>query len=168
MAEKRNAYMAFYDDLRALAAERLPWVRHLDLWQNQVSYAEEGEEEIVLPALFVEFGRVEWMQQGMGTLSGDCAVRIHILSHSLQGSAFAGEGTDALEFLQMCDELNDNVVQMFSPYYTSPMHTATEHDTNATSVRHTVEEYAVRLAEGREVETAHISAVRPGRPVFKV
>ncbi|MDO4367685.1 MAG: hypothetical protein Q4C26_03115 [Bacteroidales bacterium] len=68
-------------------------VRHVDLWNEQVAFIEE-EAPFDFPAVFVQFGQIDWKPVNVGTglcWRGECLVSLHIVSR-WPGSAAAGSG----------------------------------------------------------------------------
>ena len=65
-------------------------IRHIDLWNRQVEFLEE-ESPFEMPAVFVEFGQIDWTQLKGGTLcwEGVGTVLLHIVT-PWAGSASPG------------------------------------------------------------------------------
>lgn len=84
-------------------------VRHVALWNENVAFA-DMDEPFERPAVFVEFGTVEWACGTLGSglhvvFSGDCVVRIHVVtdysdSGDEGGFAVCSQVRDALTGLQ--------------------------------------------------------------------
>ena len=68
-------------------------VKHVDLWNEQVAFIEE-EVPFDFPAVFVQFGQIDWKPVNIGSglcWRGECAVNLHIVDR-WPGSAAAGSG----------------------------------------------------------------------------
>lgn len=78
------------------ALAEVPEVRHIDLWNRQVEFLEE-ESPFEMPAVFVEFGQVDWQQlAGPGLCwDGRGTVILHIVT------PWAGSAASASPDLEM-------------------------------------------------------------------
>ena len=48
-----------FNAIKAKLASDVPEVQHIDLWNHNVEFVEQ-EEGWARPAVFVEFGKIEW------------------------------------------------------------------------------------------------------------
>lgn len=90
-----------YKELAA-ALEKVEGVRHVDLWNRNVEFLEE-DTAFDMPAVFVEFGQIEWRENSGSVIShtGDGTVNLHIVSE-WNGSAEVG-GEDMERMLSVFD-----------------------------------------------------------------
>ena len=66
----------------AQAVAAVPGVAHVGLWNQQVQYLSGGTAWPV-PAVFVEFERLQWGQQLMGTRRGQLHVALHVVTRAV-------------------------------------------------------------------------------------
>lgn len=95
-----------FQSICARLAERVPEVKFLDLWNNEVQTL-NGGAVWPLPAVFVEFEQIEWRQQNNGVRRGDVAVRLHIITRAVTTHGHTDpKQSDALAFLDLIDRVN--------------------------------------------------------------
>lgn len=75
--------------MTALLHNQVPAIAHIDLWNENLMYIEQ-EETFPLPALFVEFGTIDWNPVKDGN-DGPCTVgygqiRFHLVTEWGEGS----------------------------------------------------------------------------------
>lgn len=63
------------------ALATIPDVKTVGLWNNQVSYAEE-EQPFEVPAVFIEFGTIDWRDFLCGTREAVIDVKLHVVTDS--------------------------------------------------------------------------------------
>lgn len=72
-------------------------VRHVDLWNEQVAFIEE-EVPFDFPAVFVQFGQIDWRAVNIGSglcWRGECAVSLHIVDRWPGSAAVGSDEADA-------------------------------------------------------------------------
>ena len=97
-----------------------PLIKHFDLWNKQLQFLEK-ERPFRFPAVFVEFGPLEYRQLGLQAQEADLTVRLHIASKTLTGSADSAVYQHT--FLSHLD-LNDDIHYCLSGWntpYSGPM-----------------------------------------------
>jgi hypothetical protein len=67
-----------YEKLVEVLKKNVPEVKHIDLWNRNVEFIDE-EMPWERPAVFVEFGPIEWTPLTMRSLRGTGKVRIHLV-----------------------------------------------------------------------------------------
>lgn len=100
-----------YKDIAGVLAVRLDGsVRHTDLWNEQVAFIGE-ETPFDFPAVFVQFGQIDWKPVNTGNglcWMGECAVSLHIVD-SWPGSSAAGSPgmDDALGVFDLAERIHE-------------------------------------------------------------
>lgn len=90
----------------ARLAERVPDVKFIDLWNNNIQTL-NGGAVWPLPAVFVEFEQIEWRQQNNAARRGDMAVRLHIVTRAIPTHGHNDpKMPGSLEFLDLIDRIN--------------------------------------------------------------
>lgn len=82
----------------ALAA--LPEIAHINLFNNQVVLAEE-EQPFKVPAVFVEFGTIDWKHQLHGVRDAVVQVRLHVVTDSR-----VSPWSDTIQVFDLLDRVN--------------------------------------------------------------
>lgn len=111
-------------------AKRVPEVRFIDLWNNNVA-AISGGAVWPMPAVFVEFEAIEWRQNGNAVRMGDVAVRLHIVTRAVTTNGHTDKRqAEALAYLDMIDRVNAAMQGLGGENFASFMLTtsATNHD----------------------------------------
>ena len=103
---RKRVYKFISDTLAGI--EGAP-VKHIDLWNMQVSYAGE-EPPFDTPAVFVEFKDIEWDCIGIDCVE-ECRVasykaEVRVLLHIVTDSR-VGKWSDALEAVDLADAISD-------------------------------------------------------------
>lgn len=110
--------------------EQLPEIRHIDLWNNNIS-ALSGGAVWPRPAVFVEFEAIEWHQQQNKVRMADVAVRLHIVTDAISCNGSADPRQDsALAFLALINKVNSAMQGLRGNNFAGFMLTtsATNHD----------------------------------------
>ena len=92
---RKTLYQLISDTLRTL-----PAIQHIDLWNNQVLYAEE-EQPFPTPAVFVEFAPVEWQHLLHGVKEAVLTLRLHVVTDSR-----VSPWSEAVEVFALHDHIN--------------------------------------------------------------
>ena len=66
-----------FNAIRETLRVRLKSVKHVDLWNHHVEYVED-ETPFEMPAVFVEFGPINWKPMKDANVGG-CELRLHIV-----------------------------------------------------------------------------------------
>ena len=83
-----------------------PTIRHFDLWNNNIAYAAENEP-FRTPAVFVEFGTVNWRLAGGGVRDAAVRVTLHVITQRNAPTADESLRTDeSLEFFDLLTDVN--------------------------------------------------------------
>ena len=73
-----------YNAVKAKLTSCVPELRHMDLWNHNVEFIEQ-EDGWARPAVFVEFGRIEWSPYQGGSYRGRGSVMIHLVTDWAEG-----------------------------------------------------------------------------------
>lgn len=73
-----------FNAIKAKLASDVPEVQHIDLWNHNVEFVEQ-EEGWARPAVFVEFGKIEWSPFQGGSQRGKGLVTIHLVTDWADG-----------------------------------------------------------------------------------
>lgn len=77
-------------------------IKHIALWNRQVEFI--GEESIfVMPAVFIEFGKISWRTQTNGLQDADLTIGLHVLTNAVP-EGFDGDTfhLDLLDMINRC------------------------------------------------------------------
>ncbi|MCX6277680.1 MAG: hypothetical protein NT004_06265 [Bacteroidetes bacterium] len=88
---RKQFYLDLVERLKGIVlvsdgAVETPLIKHFDLWNKQLEFLQK-ERPFNFPAVFVEFGQLEYRQLGLQAQEADLTVRLHIVSKTLTGSA---------------------------------------------------------------------------------
>lgn len=75
-------------------------IKHIGLWNRQVEFIEE-ETPFLMPAIFIEFGKIDWRSQSNGLQDANLTIGLHVLTNAIP------EGYDGEMFhLDLLDKIN--------------------------------------------------------------
>ena len=128
-----------YATVRKLLTEHVKEIQHIDLWNENVDFMQE-DPEYQLPAVFVEFGEINWQpltSSNPGVWDrGEGELRLHIVtSWSDDAYAEAWSLTD-----EVVETMRGTAGDLFGMFY--PSQSLTCH--SYTAVMENVEVYAVK------------------------
>lgn len=89
-----NALLAILDE------NQQPVINHVDLFNNQLLYAEE-EQPFNTPAVFIEFRDIAWNVLPRGRREAVVTVNLHVVTDSR-----LGRWADAVEVFDLLDQIN--------------------------------------------------------------
>lgn len=76
-------------------------IKHIALWNRQVEFLEH-ENIFSMPAVFIEFDKIQWRQQGSGIQDAELIIGLHVLTSAVP------EGYDGdLYHLELLDSINN-------------------------------------------------------------
>lgn len=82
-------------------SDGLPIFKHFDLWNQQVSFLEK-ETPFEYPAIFIEFGDIDWQTGNNKTQRGDTIITIHIVTRWFNQTAkYSPSQVEALQYLNL-------------------------------------------------------------------
>ena len=73
-----------FNAIKAKLSADVPEVKHIDLWNHNVEFIEQ-EDMWERPAVFVEFGKIEWAPFQGGSQRGRGVVTIHLVTDWTEG-----------------------------------------------------------------------------------
>ncbi len=73
-----------YNAIKEKLASDVPEVKHIDLWNHNVEFIEQ-EEGWERPAVFVEFGKIDWSPFQGGGQRGKGLLTIHLVTDWAEG-----------------------------------------------------------------------------------
>ncbi|MGJ1198855.1 hypothetical protein ACR777_05465 [Sphingobacterium spiritivorum] len=115
-----------YLSIKEYILDKLPVVLHVDLWNEQIMNIEE-EVPFLRPAVFIEFGIVEWTRVNKTQKSGNVPLRLHLVTDCYD---FQADGADALQSLDLLNELEGFMDGSALPGCTPMLNTNTQIDNN--------------------------------------
>lgn len=105
---------------------------HVDYWNEQLANLEQ-ENPFLRPAVFIEFGVVQWIRQGKVKKTGIVPVVFHLVTDNYDIYSDREDMTDSLDLLERSENLLDNVTV---PGTTPFLHQGTETDHNHGNLIH--------------------------------
>lgn len=73
-----------FNAIKAKLGDEVPEVKHIDLWNHNVEFIEQ-EDGWERPAVFVEFGKIDWSPFQGGYQRGKGTVTIHLVTDWAEG-----------------------------------------------------------------------------------
>lgn len=95
-------------------------IRHVDLWNQNVQFIEQ-EESFPMPAVFVEFGPIEWKPWAQGVeYRAEPQVHLHVVTQ-WQGSAADGSErqADSLAAFDLLRHIHEQLTTMTGDEFTA-------------------------------------------------
>lgn len=108
-------------------------IQHIDLWNRNVEFIEQ-EDGWSRPAVFIEFGQIEWNPVvGNRIIRGDGTIKLHIVTDwkggTADGSEFQEESLAVFDFSQKIYEaINGLSGSHYSSFTLSQSHTNHDHE----------------------------------------
>lgn len=127
-----------YNAIEARIRETVPDVKHIGLWNHNVEFIED-EQAWERPAVFVEFGQIDWVLLKDNSHRGTGKVRLHVVTDWSDDEPFAL--TDKI--VEAVDGLDGEKF-----YGMTVLTTYTNH--NHEELVESIEEFAVRYFRGAE------------------
>lgn len=128
-----------------------PVFQHVDIWNHQLDLAEE-EQPFYTPAVFIEFGDINWQTLPHGRREAVCLIILHVVT-----SSRVGRWDDAVARFELLD---DFYAALFGFTYSDPDGNAIDSMTLVTS--HT-DHYFDELQDNTETYSCHIT----GAPILR-
>ena len=119
-------------NIENLFKQHLNSIIHIDYWNEQLANIED-EAPFLRPALFVEFGIVQWYRQEKTKKTGTVPVVFHLVTDNYDIYADRNDTLDSLDLLGAAENLLDNNV---IPGSTPFLHQGSETDHNHGNLIH--------------------------------
>lgn len=113
----------------------MPEVQHVDLWNHNVEFVEQ-EEGWARPAVFVEFGKIEWSPFQGGSQRGKGLVTIHLVTDWADG------GHDAA--FDLCRQVHAALDGLSGEDFNGMVLAETDTNHNHEEILESIDSYAVR------------------------
>lgn len=97
---RKLVYELLRTALLSIEQDDQPVIQHVDVWNNQVEYAQE-EQPFMTPAVFIEFDAIDWQPLLRGVREAVITVRLHVVTDTR-----VGRWSDAIERLELADDIN--------------------------------------------------------------
>lgn len=142
---------------------------HVGLWNEQLSSPEE-EMSIALPAVLVEFDRVEWQQRSgaQHRQVGDQRITLHILINAMNDDVtnYILWGEEATALFDLNDAIIDRLVGVGGKQFSRLQHIASDPDHNHEQIIHLRETFGcgiVREAQKSEntIQDVTLKLIKP-------
>ena len=115
-----------YTNIKAFIKQQLPQVVHVNIWNNQLANLQD-EPQFLRPAVFVEFGIVEWTKTNKSNKTGTIPVTLHIVNDCYDTDADDIDMMNSLELLNEVEEVFDGAtLQACTPFINTS--TQPDHD----------------------------------------
>ena len=100
-----NIRAQFYLDIQA-QLKTLAKIKHIDLYNNQLAHLDE-EESFHFPSVFIEFGKIPWLDKSGKAQEANVDIMIHIVSNSkIKTSSKSDNGSVGLAHLELVDDIH--------------------------------------------------------------
>lgn len=124
-----------FNAIKAKLASDVPEVQHVDLWNHNVEFIEQ-EEGWARPAVFVEFGKIEWSPFQGGSQRGKGLVTIHLVTDWADG------GHDAA--FDLCHRVHKALDGLSGDDFNGMALVETNTNHNHEEILESIDSYAVR------------------------
>ena len=138
-----------YKDMAGLLMNGLDGaVRHVDLWNEQVAFIEE-EVPFDFPAVFVQFGQIDWRAVNVDSglcWRGECTVSLHIVDRWPGSAAVGSDEMDAaLGVFDLAKRIHEKMEGMAGDGYDSLRLVASMINHNHEDIIENIEVYKTKL-----------------------
>lgn len=151
---RKQLYLDIKNRLKTVETKREEQLfQHFDLWNRQVEFMEQ-ENPFECPAVFVEFGVMDWRTLGNRVQECTLTVRLHIVTEWHAGTAdYSPTEQQALEFLDIIDNTVQTMQGFTTPYMNAWMRTRSITNHDHERYVDNVEEYTCNLRDTSAVKT---------------
>jgi hypothetical protein len=149
---RKFLYKSIVEKLKEMKdSEGNPAIRHFDIWNNNLVYIRENEA-FLCPAVFVEFGRIDWRHQGGGVREAAVEIVLHVVtqrnaptSHELEYEEPALQFFDLLTDLNKCLHGHVKISDNFGHDALTATYSVTDHDFD--ELRHDTEAFTCHVCD---------------------
>ena len=166
---RKEIYETIRSRLAELTADDTSVQLHVGLWNEQLTNIEE-EMSIALPAVLVEFDRVEWQQRSgaQHRQVGDQRITLHILINAMNDDVtnYILWGEEATALFDLNDAIIDRLVGVGGKQFSRLQHIASDPDHNHEQIIHLRETFGcgiVREAQKSEntIQDVTLKLIKP-------
>ena len=122
-------------------------VAYIDLWNDNIANIESGVH-FSMPAVFIEFESIDWVQGTMGTRRGEVSIILHIIDRGIPTDG-SRDDLEPLAYLQKIDDINDRLWGMTGQNFSSLMLKTSTTDHNFSELRHDIERWVCSVVTGK-------------------
>jgi hypothetical protein len=150
---RKFLYKSIVEKLQGITdGEGQSLIRHFDIWNNNLSYIQDNEP-FLCPAVFLEFGRIEWRHQGRGVREAAVEIILHVITQRNAPTSHEQDYEDlSLSFFDLLTGINRRLhghSSFASEYFGHDALTAvwsvTDHDFD--ELRHDQEAFVCHVVE---------------------
>lgn len=155
---RKTIYQAICQRLK----EQAPDVQYISLWNNNT--AELGAQgAFLMPAVFVEFEPIRWVQLQGRARSADLRVHLHIVTETLASPEDGGQyQTQALEHLDQIERISAAVAGLSGPGFNAFMLAESTTDHDHAGIMNNDECFVTRLTDTSAVpQQATVAGLKP-------
>lgn len=124
-----------YNAIKAKLASDVPEVKHINLWNHNVEFIDQ-EDVWERPAVFVEFGKIEWSPFQGGCQRGKGIITIHLVTDWADG------GHDAA--FDLCSKVHEALDGLSGEDFNGMALVETLTNHNHEEILESIDSYAVR------------------------
>lgn len=95
-----------YTNIKAFINQYLPDIQHVNIWNEQIANLQD-EVQFLRPAIFIEFGTVEWTKVNQRSKTGIVPIILHVVTDCYDVDADDQDMMDSLELLNEVEEIFD-------------------------------------------------------------
>lgn len=145
---RKQLYLDIKEHLKTIKTQTNEQLfQHFDLWNRQVEFIEQ-ETPFDCPAVFVEFGTMDWRTLGNRVQDCTLTVRLHIVTEWYAGTAeYSPTEQQALEFLDIIDSVVAKMQNFSTSYMNAWMRTQSVTNHDHEHYVNNVEEYTCNLRD---------------------
>jgi len=115
-----------YQNIKTFVQTNIPDIIHVNIWNEQITNIQD-EVQFLRPALFIEFGIVEWNQVNKGKKTGTVPVILHLVTDCYDTDADDQDMMTSLELLDDVESIFDGSAVSGCTPFTSTT-TQTDHN----------------------------------------
>jgi hypothetical protein len=148
---RKFIYHSIVEKLKEITVDEIAVIKHFDMWSNNLAYTPESEA-FYTPAVFIEFGDIEWRHQGRGVRDAAVTIILHVVthrnapsSHELPYEARALEFFDLLRKINVCLYRHAKAGELFGHDALTAVASKTDHDFY--ELRHDMEVFSCHAQE---------------------
>lgn len=147
---RKEIYLALAELLKASSCG----VQHISLWNVKIDQLED-EPTFGMPAVFIEFGDLDWKQGGNGAKTATATITLHIVMQTLADPAVGSEyQQEALQLFDTIDGIIAAVERKGGNCFNRLQHVRSTTDHDHGEVLHYTEVFVCEVTDTRRVPDA--------------